>query len=173
MNVAPCKLPAGSALDPGLIEAAFFTDSYRVPLKRAGAGVVDIFFAVFGHHPIWMKSILLARHRAGAWFGLNAATTAEIMSPARVPDYRVGANIGPWPIYFLGESELVAGRDDKHLDFRLSVLKHTADQTDYVVVSTVCRAHNWFGRMYLRLIAPFHIWGVQHLLLRAARAGRL
>ena len=172
-SVVPCALPAGSVLDRELVQAAFFIDAYRVPLTSGDPSVVDIFFAIFGHHPAWMKAILLARHRVGGWFGLNAASTADIMSPARVPDYRVGENIGPWPLYFLGERELVAGRDDKHLDFRLSVLKQTADQGDCVVVSTVCRAHNRFGRMYLRLIAPFHIWGVQYLLLRAARAGRL
>src|SRR5262249_17885963 len=119
------------------------------------------------------KAILLVRHRGGAWFGLEAASTAQIISPTRVANYRVGENIGPWPIYFLGEGELVAGRDNRHLDFRLSVLKQQTDRTAYAVVSTVCRTHNWFGRMYLLLVAPFHKWGIQRLLSRAARAGRL
>ena len=173
MSVAPCTLPANSALDRELVEGAFFTDSYRVALTHGDPGVVDIFFAVFGHHPVWLKAILLLRHRAGAWFGLKAATDAQVCNPARAQAYQVGQDIGPWPIYFLGEGELIAGRDNRHLDFRVSVLKGGTGQAAFAVVSTVCRTHNWFGRLYLRIIAPFHKWGVQRLLSRAAHAGRL
>lgn len=173
MTVALCVLPANSALDRALVDDAFFTDSYLVPLTHHAASMVDIFFAVFGHHPIWLKIILLLRHRIGAWFGLKAASTAALLNPSRAESYCLGQNIGPWPIYFIGDDELIAGRDNRHLDFRLSVLKHGTGQSAFVVVSTVCRTHNWFGRAYLRLIAPFHKWGVQRLLLRAVQAGRL
>ena len=144
-------MPANTILHRDVVDGAFLIDSYRVPLGR-DASVVDIFFAVFGHHPTWLKFILLARHRVGAWFGLDAATTAQIMRPARAASYRVGESIGPWPIYFLGEEELVAGRDAKHLDFRVSVLKQHTGPATYACVSTVGRTHNRFGRLYLRLI---------------------
>lgn len=173
MAVVPCSLPINTALDRGLIEGAFFADSYCVPLSRSDTSAVDIFFAIFGHHPAWLKAILLVRHRAGAWFGLNAASTSQVLNPTKQETYRVGQAIGPWPIYFLGESEVVAGRDNKHLDFRLSVLKHNTGQTTFATVSTVCRVHNGFGRLYLRVIAPLHKWGVQRLLSRALQAGRL
>jgi hypothetical protein len=173
MLVAPCDLPPDTALDRDLVEGACFTDSYRVPLTHGSATVVDIFFAVFGHHPGWLKAVLLVRHRVGAWFGLQAASTAEVMSPSRASSYQVGQHIGPWPIYFLSEGELVAGRDNKHLDFRLPVLKHGSGPSAAAVVSTVCRTHNAFGRVYLLAIAPFHKWGVQSLLRRASQAGRL
>jgi hypothetical protein len=173
MAVAPCPLPIDTTIDRELLEEAFFTDSYQISLTHYSASVVDIFFAVFGHHPVWLKALLLVRHRVGAWLGLQVASTVEVMSPSRAASYRVGQHIGPWPIYFLGESELVAGRDNRHLDFRLSVLKHGSGHSASAVVSTVCRTHNWFGRVYLRVIAPFHKWGVQRLLQRASQAGRL
>ena len=173
MSVATCPLPAHSALDRELVKSAFFTDSYRIALTQGDPDVIDIFFAVFGHHPAWLKAILLLRHRVGAWFGLQAASTAQIWNPARAQAYQVGQDIGPWPIYFLGEGELIAGRDNKHLDFRVSVLKGGAGQDAFAVVSTVCRTHNGFGRLYLRLIIPLHKWGVQRLMSRAAQAGRL
>jgi hypothetical protein len=173
MTIAPCTLSTDTALDREFVEGAFFIDSYQVPLTCSSATVVDIFFAVFGHHPMWLKAMLLVRHRTGTLFGLQAASTSEVMSPSRAANYRVGQHIGPWPIYFLGERELVAGRDNRHLDFRMSVLKRGSDQSASAVVTTVCRAHNRFGRMYLRAIAPFHKWGVQRLLRRASEAGRL
>jgi hypothetical protein len=173
MSVTACTLPADTVLDREFVDGAFFSDSYRVALRRGESSVVDIFFAVFGHHPTWLKVILLVRHRVGSWFGLKAASTAQVMDPTRSPSYRIGENIGPWPIYFLGENELVAGRDNKHLDFRMSVLKQSAGPAAYVVVSTVCRTHNRLGRVYLLLLAPLHKWGVQRLMSRAAQAGRL
>ncbi|MES2938801.1 MAG: DUF2867 domain-containing protein [Pseudomonadota bacterium] len=166
-------MPAETALDQEFVEEAFFIDSYQISLTHGSATVVDIFFAVFGHHPAWLKAVLLVRHRVGAWFGLQAASTSEVMSPRRAASYRVGQHIGPWSIYFLGDRELVAGRDNKHLDFRLSVFKRGSGPSASAVVSTVCRTHNRFGRMYLRTIAPFHQWGVQRLLRRAGEAGRL
>lgn len=171
--VTPCTLPAGTNLSPEWVDAPYFSDAYRVSLTHPDHSVIDIFFAVFGHHPAWLKAILLMRNRVGAWFGLHAASTEDLLNPRRAKAYRVGQTIGPWPVFFVGENELVAGRDNTHLDFRLSVLKEGSGASACAVVSTVCRPHNRSGRVYISAIAPFHKWGVQWLLRRAARAGRL
>lgn len=173
MAVSRCDLPLSTAIDGELIRHAYFTDSYRVPLRRTDASVVDIFFAIFGHHPAWMKALLLARHRLGALVGLRAARASQIISPAKAENYRVGQDIGRWPIHFLGDNELVAGTDGRHLDFRVSVLKDGSSEAPFATLSTVCRTHNGFGRAYLRLIVPFHRWGVQYLLSRASQNGWL
>jgi Protein of unknown function (DUF2867) len=173
MPIEECDVPSLSVLDRGLVEAAFFRDAYRTPLIHAQASVVEVFFGVFGHHPLWMKSILIARNRAASLCGLDAATAAEVMTPRVKRSYNVGDKIGPWPIFALTQSELVAGRDNKHLDFRLSVLKEKKGETVSAVISTVCTTHNAFGRLYLFFIIPFHKWGVQRLMARAIAAGRL
>jgi Protein of unknown function (DUF2867) len=173
MCIEECDVPSLSVLDRRLIEAAFFRDSYRAPLAHAQASVVDIFFGVFGHHPLWMKSILIARNRVASFCGLDAASVSEIMKPEVKRSYNVGDKIGPWPIFSLTQSELVAGRDNKHLDFRLSVLKEGNGEAVSAVISTVCTTHNAFGRIYLFFIIPFHKWGVRRLLSRAVAAGRL
>jgi len=97
--VTRCDLPTSTAIDGELIQHAFFTDSYRVPLRDADASVFDIFFAVFGHHPVWLKTVLLVRHRVGALFGLRASRTSQILGPAKAESYRVGQDIGRWPIH--------------------------------------------------------------------------
>ena len=53
--------------------------------------------------------------------------------------------IGPWPSFAMSDAELVGGRDDKHLDFRLSLLKQVHGDPASVAVSTVCVVHNNFG----------------------------
>jgi hypothetical protein len=95
------------------------------------------------------------------------------MSPAVKDSYGVGETIGVWPIFALSEAELVAGRDNKHLDFRLSVLKDTTGTVPSAVISTVCVVHNFFGKVYLFFVVPFHRWGVRWLIARAVAKGRL
>jgi hypothetical protein len=170
--VTTCELPPHSAIDPRIARQASYAESYSVPLTHA-TSVVDVFFAVFGHHPAWLKGLLLVRHRIGSWFGLGAAATSDILNPTRRNAYRPGDTIGAWPIYFLSDDELVAGRDNRHLDFRVSVLKQSVDGVPSAVVSTVCRTHNRFGELYLKIVVPFHRWGLRRLLAEAHRAGRL
>ena len=70
-------------------------------------------------------------------------------------------------------NEIVAGRNNKHLDFRLSVLRMTDGDAVSVVVSTICSVHNLFGKIYLFFIVPFHRTGVQSLMSNAVAAKRL
>jgi hypothetical protein len=173
MHVIECDVPSSSMLDRGVVEKAYFRDSYRVALARPELSMVDIFFALFGHTPRWMKALLITRNAIARCFGLQAPTVAEILTPTMRPTYSVGDKIGPWPIFFIGDNELVAGRNNKHLDFRLSVLKVVDGDAASVVVSTVCSVHNVFGKIYLFFIVPFHRSGVQTLLSNAVAASRL
>jgi hypothetical protein len=173
MQVIECELPPGSALGGDTIRNAYFHDSYRVPLARPQLGMVDIFFALFGHTPPWMKGLLIVRNAAARLFGLEAPTAGEIMHPAVRSAYRVGEKIGPWPIFFMSDNEIVAGRNNKHLDFRLSVLKTKDGDGSSVVVSTVCTVHNVSGKIYLFFIVPFHRAGVRLLIANAVAAKRL
>jgi Protein of unknown function (DUF2867) len=171
--VVACDIPTASALDRSVIAAAYFCDSYRAPLRRPDADLPSVFFAIFGHRPAWMNALLIARNMVASWGGLATPTATEVLSPEIRPSYAVGDTIGPWPVFALNDTELIAGRDNKHLDFRLSILKETERAGAHVVISTVCTVHNWFGRLYLFFIVPFHAWGVQYLIRNAVLAGRL
>lgn len=169
MAVTACDIPFVSALDRRAVETAWFKDSWRTPLRDPHARVTDIFFAVFGAQPVWMKRIIIARNKAVSLFGLDTASDADVMTPVRRDSYRVGETIGPWPIFALTDDELIAGRDNSHLDFRVSVLKTGGD----AVFSTICNVHNTFGKAYLAGVIPFHTWGVRKLISDAVAAGRV
>lgn len=163
-------MPGESALCDG--PQAYFQDAWRAPLRKEELGVTDIFQAVLGRRPWWMTAVLIARNGVVRLFGLETASVREMSAPPVLANYRVGDKIGPWPIYGLTETELVAGRDNGHLDFRVSVLKRTTSAPD-VVISTVCHVHNRAGKAYLWVIKPFHRFGVRALLRNAVRDGRL
>jgi hypothetical protein len=173
MNVMPFDIPRASLLDREVVNAAFFHEGYWAPLAQSSMSVTDIFSAIFAHHPIWMKIALMMRNRVATWCGLHAPSASEILNPRFKRGYVVGDTIGVWPIFALTETELVAGRDDKHLNFRVSVLKLIHGDTPGVAISTVCNVHNRFGKLYLTFVIPFHRWGVQRLIFNAIRAGRL
>lgn len=160
-------------LDPAMVAAAFFKDSYSAPLCNANVSMPELFFHLFGHHPLWIKRLLILRNRIASWCGLAVPAAADIMTPQIKNDYHVGDIIGPWPIFALSDNELVAGRDNGHLDFRLSILRISAEGAPRVVVSTICSVHNFAGKAYLFFIIPFHKWGVQRLIKAAVLAGRL
>lgn len=171
MSITACAFPSSSMLDRRMREAAYFSDSYRAPLRHADAGVTEIFLAIFAHHPWWMKLALISRNKAVRLFGLQAPSTSEILNIESKSHYAVGDKIGVWPIHALTETELVAGRDNKHLDFRVSVLKESDGAS--VIVSTVCVVHNTFGKVYLFFVVPFHKLGVRWIMSNAVIEQRL
>ena len=79
MNVVECDVPSSSLLARELIEGAYFRDSYRAPLSRMELGIVDIFFAIFAHHPLWMKLFLIVRNKVAFLAGLDAPSASEIL----------------------------------------------------------------------------------------------
>ena len=76
-------------------------------------------------------------------------------------------------MFAISDNEVVAGRDNTHLDFRVSVLKASNGNGRRVVVTTLCKVHNLSGRIYLCFIVPFHKIGLRRLLTNAVIAGRL
>jgi hypothetical protein len=173
MIVTECDVPSSSLLSGHMIESAYFWDTYRAPLSRTELGIVEIFLGIFAHHPRWMKLLLIVRNKIATLAGLDAPTASEILHFEIKDRYAVGEKIGVWPIFSLNEGEIVAGRNNKHMDFRLSVLKVRDGNGVSVVVSTVCTVHNLSGKIYLFFIVPFHQYGVRKLMANAVAARRI
>lgn len=172
-SVTATEIPRQSLLDAKAVATAYFSDSYRIPLRKGDMAMPALFFGIFGHHPGWMKGFLIARNRIAALCGLDVANDEAILRPVQQADYRVGESIGSWPIFNMADNELIVGRDNKHLDFRLSILRETTRQGSVATVSTICNVHNIYGRLYLRLIIPFHRMGLWRLLDQAVQSGRV
>jgi hypothetical protein len=132
-------LPPGASQDPGYWAGLLFNDPPAVVRTLIGARDAVA-------HALRLHTV-----RAGA----GAATEDRI---------------GPFPLISRGDTEVVFGLDDKHLDFRSAVLIERAgdgDGTATITVSTVVRAHNTFGRVYLRPVRAAHPAMLRLLLRRA------
>lgn len=167
--VAECEPPSDSALETWRVRQAYHRDAFGAPLQRDDLSVTELFAAIFGHHPPAVKAALLLRNALVRCCGLRTAAASEILRPRYKPSYEVGEDIGPWRIFHLDAAELIAGRDNQHLDFRVSLIK----QPGRVVLTTICTVNNRFGAPYLRAVKPFHRAGVRTILNRAVSAGRI
>lgn len=167
-----CAFPASSAL-PRYLEAYSFTDSYQAVLNRPELTIQQIYLALFAHHPWWAKALLILRTKIVSLFGIGGPSASQMNRPEIKDAYAIGEKIALFTLYAQDEDELIAGGNDRHLDFRVSVLRLRENGTARVVVTTVVQTHNLFGRVYLAIITPFHKFGVKHLLSTAVARGRL
>src|SRR5262249_59112863 len=120
----------------------------------------------------WMNVMLIEWNKVAGIAGLEQSTTSVSLNIEKQDHYIVGQKYGPWPIFFLGPEELIGVRDNKHMDFRLSIMKVHDCNGPSVVVSTLCLVHNRFGRYYLPSITPFHNFGFRTLMASAISAHR-
>ncbi|MEL6682385.1 MAG: DUF2867 domain-containing protein [Pseudomonadota bacterium] len=142
-------LPQDSALHDWRVTGDFL-DCYAVPSQmpvRPAAEIITDF-------PGWAHTLLQIRRLVTAPFGLDndGPDTAD--------------KLGIFPVESETETEIIAGFDDKHLNFRVSVMS----QNGQVSLATWVSPHNIGGRIYLAAIMPFHIAITRNAVARVARA---
>ncbi len=129
------NLPAQSLLH-ALKQRDDFLDCYRcdasVDVETAARQAMNF--------PFWVNWLMKIRNLAVTPFGLRT-------------DLGTGDTIGFFPIVDRNDSEIIMGFDDKHLDFRISILIDGPN----AYAATWVRRHNRLGRMYLAMIMPFHV----------------
>lgn len=127
-----------------------FTDSYACasPLSPREAARIGTDF------PRIVRALLALRQFAVAPFGLRGAATT-------------GDHIGFSPVEADHGDELILGFNDRHLDFRVSVLQSEGSLT----LTTWVHRHNLLGHAYLAAIWPFHVAITRGMVARIARAG--
>lgn len=136
-------------------------DSYGVDAPTDGATMRAIADRALGAPPLWFRTLMAVRDAAVKPFGVR--TSGEVRR-AR-PDQ---ASIDFFPVLSESADEIVLGEDDRHLDFRLSLLRQTGLHGSTLIVTTAARTHNRLGRLYLCAIHPFHILVVRAVVVRAA-----
>lgn len=149
-RVTATALPEGSRLH-ALRVPGDFLDCYAVPSDlppRRAAEVVAAF-------PGWVRGLLRLRNLLTAPLGLSGDGP------------EAADKLGPFPVEHEDAREVVAGFDDRHLNFRVSILSCGGR----VHLATWVAPHNLGGRLYLAAIMPFHIAVARNALSRVGRAG--
>lgn len=136
IDVKRSELSPDSALQARVGERDFL-DCFSAPSDMDARAAADIIV----DFPSWARFLLLIRRAITAPFGLsNDGPKAE-------------DKLGPFPVELDTKEEVIAGFNDKHLDFRVSVCA----KDGRVSLATWVHPHNFGGRLYLAAILPFHV----------------
>lgn len=167
-TVTAVQIPAQASII-GLYPRHHLADAYALMLPAdAAVNPEQLARFIFAQQPGWVNGLMAVRDAAVSLFGLKTARQLTAAGAARQAEH-----VGIFKIYGSTAQEVVLGEDDRHLDFRLSLLCTPSGQVGEhrLVLSTVVHCHNLLGRAYILLIAPFHRLIVQNSLRRAARIG--
>ncbi len=144
-SVATTDLPDESRLHDR-VASGDFLDCYSVPSNmspRRAAQIITDF-------PGWARLLLLLRQLLTLPFGLSNDG----------PDAK--DKVGIFPVESEDNHELIAGFNDRHLNFRVSVVS----QDGRIYLATWVHPHNIGGQLYLKAILPFHILIARNALAR-------
>lgn len=156
--IYPTTCPANSQLLVHM-PVADFEDAFAFQIPENTEPIAEVYSKIFNTAPPWVQLALRFRNVLMAPFGLKT-------KPEQNREVKEGAKVGIFRIYQLGEHEVIAGEDDRHLNFRVSVHRNPGTSCT-VTVSTRVQFHNLFGRIYMGAVAPFHKMVVKSMLKNA------
>ena len=166
-HVTSVSLPSESRIT-AMYTAVNLADAYSIKLPSWTSKDPEVLARfIFSQLPPWMISLMKIRDVVVVSFGLKTAKHLKAVD-ARNNENRVGI----FKVYSKEQTEIILGEDDKHLDFRLSVLYSEAASPlakQRLILSTVVHCHNRLGRLYIFAIAPFHRLLVQFSMRHDAR----
>jgi len=131
-----------------LLPGAQFVDAFRLETNGRALDARHAAQRMIARQPRWAEALVTLRNILVTPFGLKTSGASE--TPPR-------EMIGLFPVLSATPDRLVAGFDDKHLDFRIVVdVAASGATTQNVTLTTLVLTHNWLGRTYLAIILPFH-----------------
>lgn len=167
--VKQVALPSQSAVATAF-KSGSLADAFSIQLPADASANPDVLARfIFSHQPSWIGALTKVRDAIVAGFGLKTAKHLATLSGDAA-----ASRISIFKVYSTSETEIVLGENDKHLDFRVSILCTPGSPPNVgnqLTLSTVVHCHNRLGRAYLSVIAPFHRQVVKASLRRAANVG--
>jgi hypothetical protein len=148
MAFAPSKLPAHSNLWHHH-NAGDFMDCYSCASDLPPETAMKQALAM----PSWAQALLNLRNVLVKPLGLKTDASQE------------DGNDAIFPITHRSDDEILIGTNDKHLDFRIAILR---DQGQ-IYMSSWVHPHNLMGQIYLQLVMPFHVLIVRNCMRRLAQ----
>jgi hypothetical protein len=129
-----------------LLAGAQFIDAFRTVVADETLDARRAAERMMTRGPRWVETLMTLRNCAVAPFGLKTPS----------PTGTSADSIGIFPVVTETPDRLVAGFNDKHLDFRVVVDVVGEAGARQVTATTLVKTHNLLGRTYLAIILPFH-----------------
>ncbi|MCT2406475.1 DUF2867 domain-containing protein [Chryseobacterium antibioticum] len=168
MKIKKTEFPRGSVLSGEKI-IFDYTDSFKGEVldTEGNIGTAEIGRAFFTSTPQWGKKMFAFRNSIVKTFGLKTGADHNIPQSPDGFKLEVGEQVGIFKIFDKTDNEIIMGENDKHLDFRVSILYDKAQnnsKANFLTISTTVKYHNWLGILYFLPVRPFHQLIVQVML---------
>jgi|SRR5690554_4983252 len=161
MAILKTEFPKKSILNYN-IKKYHYVDSFQGTLtdKEDRFNWIDIGKAFFLSGSKWVGALFALRNKIVFIFGLKTPGSKwEIQSQRDNFRFEQGQRIGLFKVLERTENEVIFGEDDKHLNFRISLLveqQKNSSQLKNLTFSSLVEYNNWFGRLYFLIVKPFH-----------------
>jgi len=164
MSIKKVVLPGHSILYKTTYD---YTDSYSGSLKDIKTITPETLGqAFFSSSPKWVGSLFQLRNKIVSLFGLKTGGSVQEIDHN---SFDIGNHIGLFKVIDKNNNELVLGEDDKHLDFRVSLLLDSKTQNKKLIITTTVAFNNWFGKLYFFPVKPFHKFIVKSMLKKTIK----
>lgn len=130
-----------------LLTGAQFADAFCIEVADRELNARRAAERMMARQPWWAEALTSLRNFLVTPLGLKTSGA----SPGVPRDM-----IGIFPVVSETPERLVAGFNDRHLDFRLVVDVTASAGVKQVTATTLVKTHNRLGRTYLAIIMPFH-----------------
>ncbi|WP_339134784.1 DUF2867 domain-containing protein [Streptomyces sp. f51] len=128
-----------------------------------GTSAADFARTVLTATPGWVHGLLALRDKLMSPFGLHVQKRVDPHEIRVQP----GVRLGPFLVLTVCDDEVLAGDNDKHLDFRTSFAVREGAAGLEGVCTTVVRYHRRAGHLYFKAIQPFPNLIIPRIVARA------
>lgn len=156
MKIEKVGFPKNSILSKD-INSYDYIDSFAGTIinKKRNISITEIGEAFFTSSPKWSKKLFSLRNKIVQLFGLKTGRQDKPKKFTCEP----GEQVGIFTVFDKTEDEIILGENDKHLDFRVSLLYSKEQNTalgNSLTISTTVTYHNRLGIFYFLPVRPFH-----------------
>jgi hypothetical protein len=151
-SVEKVSVPKNSLANESL-SSIYYSDAYKVLLPGESAYDVNFIAEKFlTTVPPWVSQLMKVRDRLVSLIGLKTSSRTKV----KYITLEQGSRIGILHVLNCSSHEILLGEDDRHLNFRVSILIEKVNELHYVTISTLVYFHNWMGRVYFSIVKKGH-----------------
>ncbi len=144
------QMPAASICGEKFGEIDYW-DCYQIT-RESDISVDNATTEIF-KSPKWVDLLMKIRNVIVKFFGLRSE---DRQTDGVIGHYEIGSKESFFPVLDRNEKEIVFGEDDRHLNFRASVMVERIENKTNIYLMTIVKFHNIWGRIYFIPVKPFH-----------------
>ena len=142
-----------------------YCDSFKVVIFQRES--LDQILTEIFQTPKWADSLMKVRNTLARIVGLDAGGNKRNTNTSDY--YPIGTRAVYFTVINRNDCEILMAENDKHLDFRISVLRVQHGPDSIIFLTTLVKFNNLLGRIYFFLVKPFHRIIISSLLRRLAK----